>query len=66
MRTFHHPPTGLVPGFTRERLGFLASCPQVDGALTRGPQRPHLVIVIALVQAQPLRPTGYPKYSLMG
>jgi hypothetical protein len=55
MRTLHHPPTGLVPCFTRDRLGFLASCPHMDGALKRGQQRPHLVIVIALVQAQPLR-----------
>jgi hypothetical protein len=55
MRTFHHPPTGLVPCFTRARLGFLASGPHVDGALKRGQQRPHLVIVIALIQALPLQ-----------
>jgi hypothetical protein len=51
MRAFHQPPPCLATGFLLERLGLFPPRSDVGGQAKLGQQLPHLVIVIAFVQA---------------
>src|SRR5882724_1338420 len=54
MGPLHHPPTRPVPGFTRDRSGFLTLGLDVGGEPKLGQQLAHFVEVIALIQAHAL------------
>src|ERR687895_772367 len=51
----HHPPPGFDPGLLFEGLGLFPARPNVGGEAKLGQQIAHFVVVIALIQAHPLR-----------
>ena len=55
MRALHDPPAGLEAGLLRERLGLCPPRPDVGRAAELSQQLADLVVVIALVQAHPVR-----------
>ena len=54
MRPLHDPPSCLVAGLLLERLGLFPRRADVGREAKFGPQVPHLIVVIALVQTPPL------------
>src|SRR5215210_4131662 len=55
MRALHDPPAGLETSLLRERLGLFPPRPDVGREPKLNQQLTYLVVVIALVQAHPLR-----------
>ena len=53
---FDDPAAGSVAGLAFERLRFLASADDVGGEAELGGELAHLVVVVAAVEAEPLRP----------
>src|SRR5262245_40618056 len=55
---FYHPPPGFAPRLCLQRLGFFPPCPDVGGEAKLLQEVSHLVIIVAFIQAQPLRRVG--------
>src|ERR1035437_4883677 len=51
---FHHPAAGLETGLVFDRLGFFAAGPNVGGVTELQDQLTCLIVVVSLVQAEPL------------
>src|SRR5262245_7077255 len=56
MRAFDHPAPGFEPRLLLECLGFVPTSTDVCREAKLLQEVPHLVVVVALIQTQPLRP----------
>lgn len=62
----HAPPPGFATRLLLEHLGFFPACMDMDGEAKRLQEVPDLGIVIAFIQAQPLRRVGGRVWPLHG
>src|SRR6266487_1068136 len=55
MCPFHHPPTSFEAGFPFERLRLFPTRPDMGGEAEVVKDVAHLLVIVSLVQAHPLR-----------